>query len=127
MSTPDYMPEPETQEAKAAARRLRLRSTGPGSVFDAIKHRGGPNAAYYDAAAVLAFEREHPRHGGNREQLIRSTFNCTATRFQQRLYHLIHDDEQNARSIDAQTVNRLLRLEAESIRRREQRAEGLAP
>lgn len=126
MSAPDYMPEPETPKEKAAARRYRLRTSGPGAVFDAIKHRKGPNDAFYDTAAVLAFEAANPARP-DKEELIRRTFNCTATRYFQRLFHLTHDEEALKESlrIDAATVNRLLRLEDERSAARRRRAEGM--
>ncbi|MFF9565766.1 DUF3263 domain-containing protein [Leifsonia sp. NPDC014704] len=85
----------------------------------------GPKPAFYDAAEILAFERANPGQGGGKEQRIRRTFRVNAARYQQRLFHLIHDDEALARELDPQTVNRLLRLEAEYAEARRHRTEGL--
>lgn len=126
MTEPDYIGEPEDQAARAAQRRANARARTAGAVYAALHTAKGPNAAYFDTAAVLAFEREHPQPGGDKEDRIRRTFNVSATRYQQRLYHLIHDDEAAARRIDPQTVNRLLRLEAEHAEARRRRTQGIA-
>jgi len=124
MGARDYASEPETPRDKAIARRAALRMKGGGAVFEALRAKNQPNEKFYDAAAILAFEASHPKPGGMKEQLIRQTFNASATRYQQRLYHLIHDDEAHARTVDATTVTRLLALEAERGSRRNYLPEG---
>lgn len=125
MTAPDYLPEPETRAELAQARRAAARARTAGAVYQALRVNQGPTPAFYDAAAVLAFERANPAQGGHREDRIRRTFGVNAARYQQRVFHLIHDDEALARSIDAQTVNRLLRLEAELTEARRRRTEGI--
>lgn len=125
MSAPDYMPEPETGEEKAAARRTALRMRGGATVLGAMALRRGPNANLYDIAAVLEFEHDHPsREADAKEELIRETFNCSATRYYQRLDYLINDGEMEARKVNAQEVNRLQAVAAARHRPRNNIPEG---
>ncbi|WP_349862610.1 DUF3263 domain-containing protein [Leifsonia sp. WHRI 6310E] len=119
-----YLPEPETRAEKAQAYRAAARMRGAGAVFDALVTRRGPFPAFYDIAAVLSFEREHPHQGGLKEQAIREVFGVSATRYAQRLHHLIHNDEAAARAADPHTVKRLLHLEQERAEGRRHRTEG---
>lgn len=121
----DADPETETPDARRARLRDAARQRRAGSVHDAFRSKLRPNADFYDPAAVLAFEAEHPENAGRKSELIRHRFHCTETRYQQRLYYLIHEDEQTARAIDAATVNRLHRLEAAHIAARADRMRGV--
>jgi hypothetical protein len=122
-----YLPEPETPREKARAARIARQSRAGGAALESFFSKRRPNAAFYDTAAVLAFEHEHPDATGTKEDLIKKTFQCTPARYYQRLDHLIHDDEESSRRIDAFTVNRLLNLEAERTEIRRQRLRGMTP
>lgn len=121
-AAPDYMPEPESPREKARAARIARQSRAGGAALESFFSKRRPNAAFYETAAVLAFEHEHPEATGVKEDLIQKTFRCSPTRYQQRLYHLIHDDEEASRRIDAFTVNRLLMLEQLRAKIRDDRA-----
>lgn len=126
MGAPNYVGDPDSARDAAIARRAELRMRGGGAALESFHSKLRPTDDFYDARKVLAFEAEHPKSGGRKEELIRRTFHASATRYQQRLYHLIHDDEENSRRIDAHTVNRLLKLEAERAKRRHYLPEGYA-
>ena len=131
MTTPDYLPE-QSEDAKKAAevKRHKLRearrSLGVSSLDAAlITHRPAPE--FSDPAALLEFERTHPdsRAAGTKEAEIRDHFHVRAARYYSRLYQLIHDDEVTARRLDPQTVNRLLRAEAEHEEHRRELLRGV--
>ncbi|MFF1633945.1 DUF3263 domain-containing protein [Leifsonia sp. NPDC058248] len=121
-AAPEYLPDPESPREKARAARIARQSRGGGAALESFFGKRRPNAAFYDAATVLAFEHEHPDATGAKEDLIQKTFRCSPTRYQQRIYHLIHDDEEASRQIDAFTVNRLLNLDQVRAKIREDRA-----
>lgn len=133
MTAPDYMPEPEDTRAAAAVKKAKFleakRSIGSSGAVTALVTSRGANPDFHDPAALLEFERTHPDAavGGSKEAAIRDRFNVRAARYYSRLYQLIHDDEATARRIDAITVNRLLRLEAEHQETRRRRTEGYTP
>ena len=119
MTERDYLDDSNT--ATRVRRRENARARGVGSLIEALRAKQHPNAAYYDAEQILAFERANPDPGGHKSDRIRRRFNCTETRYYQRLYQLTHEDEATARRIDAATVNRLLRLEAAHLAARADR------
>lgn len=126
MGAPDYAPEPETARDQALARRAALQMRSGGAALESFHAKLRPTDDFYDARKILAFEAAHPAPGGRKEELIRHAFHASATRYQQRLYYLIHDDEENSRRIDAHTVNRLLNLEVERAKRHHHLPEGYA-
>ncbi|MCU1418703.1 MAG: hypothetical protein JWP32_2877 [Schumannella sp.] len=119
MSTPNYMPEPETPREKAVAARL-ARQARAGSAAEHRAKRSG-NAAFSYPAEVLFFEAAHPNTDPRKEWLVTTTFNVSPTRYFQRIHHLIHDDLANSLLIDPMLVNRLLDQEKAAMARRQAR------
>lgn len=65
-------------------------------------------------AAVLEFERQWWRAGGNKERAIRETFDVSPVRYYQRLVTVARDPASLA--VDAVTVRRLQRMMSRSLR-----------
>lgn len=69
---------------------------------------------------LLAFEREHKRDGGRKDEAIRAELGISAPRYYQLLGRLIWTEE--ALAIDPMLTNRLRRLSMERIAEQNRRA-----